>query len=55
MENKIQRIKELISAFESRNEKLHDEINNNKEAIEALQNELEEILSENDKNVIKVA
>ncbi len=43
MENKIENLNILLSAFESRNEVLHDEIKKNEAAIEKLQKEIEQI------------
>ena len=43
MENKIENLNILLSAFESRNEVLHDEIMKNEAAIEKLQKEIEQI------------
>ena len=48
MENKIKSIRALLSAFESRNEILHEEIKKNEEAIEEMKAEIQE-LQENDK------
>jgi hypothetical protein len=43
MEEQKKNIKKLISAFESRNILLHDEIKANEEAIEQMRKELEEL------------
>lgn len=44
MKNKINSISALLSAFESRNEQLHDEIKKNEEAIEEMKAELAGLL-----------
>lgn len=44
MKNKINSINALLSAFESRNEQLHDEIKKNEEAIEEMKAELAGLL-----------
>ena len=43
MEEQKKNIKKIISAFESRNIMLHDEIKANEEAIEKMKKELEEL------------
>lgn len=48
MENKIKSIRALLSAFESRNEILHEEIKKNEEAMEEMKAEIQE-LQEKDK------
>lgn len=44
MKNKINSISALLTAFESRNEQLHDEIKKNEEAIEEMKAELAGLL-----------
>lgn len=44
MENKINSINALLTAFESRNEQLHEEIKKNEEAIAEMKEELSQIL-----------
>ncbi len=44
MKNKINNINALVSAFESRNEQLHEEIKKNEEAIQNMQEELRELM-----------
>lgn len=46
MENKINSINALLSAFESRNEQLHEEIAKNEEAINEMKEELRELLED---------
>lgn len=46
MENKINSINALLSAFESRNEQLHEEIKKNEEAINEMKAELNAIMDE---------
>ena len=48
MENKIKSIRALLSAFESRNEILHEEIKKNEEAMEEMKAELSDIIENND-------
>lgn len=45
MENKINSINALLSAFESRNEQLHEEIKKNEKAINEMKAELAELMS----------
>lgn len=45
MENKINSINTLVSAFEARNEQLHEEIKKNEEAIEEMKDELAELIA----------
>ena len=53
MKNKINSISALLTAFESRNEQLHDEIKKNEEAIEEMKAELAGLLeSEKEQNLI---
>ena len=53
MKNKINSISALLTAFESRNEQLHDEIKKNEEAIEEMKAELAGLLeSETEQNLI---
>ena len=53
MKNKINSISALLTAFESRNEQLHDEIKKNEEAIEEMKAELDGLLeSETEQNLI---
>ena len=53
MKNKINSISALLTAFESRNEQLHDEIKKNEEAIEEMKAELVGLLeSETEQNLI---
>ena len=53
MKNKINSISALLTAFESRNEQLHDEIMKNEEAIEEMKAELAGLLeSETEQNLI---
>ena len=47
MENRINSINTLVSAFEARNEQLHEEIKKNEEAIEEMKAELSSIINEN--------
>ena len=44
MENKIKSIRALLSAFESRNEILHEEIKKNEEAMKEMKAELSDII-----------
>ncbi len=44
MKNKINSLNALLTAFESRNEQLHDEIKKNEEAIEEMKAELAGLL-----------
>lgn len=44
MKNKINYINTLLTAFESRNEQLHEEIKKNEQAIEEMRNELNQIM-----------
>lgn len=44
MKNKINYINTLLTAFESRNEQLHDEIKRNEQAMEEMRNELTQIM-----------
>lgn len=46
MENKINSINALLSAFESRNEQLHEEIKKNEEAIDEMKAELQTLLED---------
>ena len=46
MKNKISSINALLSAFESRNEQLHDEIKKNEEAIEEMKEELRVLMED---------
>ena len=62
MDQKIKSISSLITAFETRNELLHEEIKRNEEAIKKMEQELllieddnKEELKVNDKNVEMVA
>ena len=48
MENKIKSIRALLSAFESRNEILHEEIKKNEEAMKEMKAELSDIIENND-------
>lgn len=48
MENRINSINTLVSAFEARNEQLHEEIKKNEEAIEEMKAELSSIINENE-------
>lgn len=43
MEEKIKSIKALVTAFESRNEQLHEEIKKNEEAIDEMKAELSDL------------
>ena len=53
MKNKINSISALLTAFESLNEQLHDEIKKNEEAIEEMKAELAGLLeSETEQNLI---
>ena len=53
MKNKINSISALLTAFESRNEQLHDEIKKNEEAIEEMKAELAGLLeSETEQSLI---
>lgn len=45
MENKIKSINALLTAFESRNEQLHEEIKKNEEAINEMKAELAELMA----------
>ena len=54
MKNKINSINALLSAFESRNEQLHDEIKKNEEAIEEMKEELRVLMEDEvDQNLIE--
>lgn len=55
MEDKIKSINEVLKAFESRNEKLHEEIRNNEEAIKEMQEELKQLLETEEVNLVKMA
>lgn len=44
MKNKINYINTLLTAFEARNEQLHDEIKRNEKAIEEMRSELMQIM-----------
>lgn len=46
MKNKINSINALLSAFESRNEQLHEEIKKNEEAINEMKEELQELMED---------
>ena len=46
MKNKINSINALLSAFESRNEQLHEEIKKNEEAIEEMKEELRVLMED---------
>lgn len=46
MKNKINSINALLTAFESRNEQLHEEIKKNEEAINAMREELMELMED---------
>lgn len=46
MKNKINSINALLSAFESRNEQLHEEIKKNEEAINEMKEELRELMED---------
>ena len=48
MDKNIKSISSLISAFETRNELLHEEIKRNEEAIKKMENELLIMEDEND-------
>lgn len=52
MENKINSINALLSAFESRNEQLHEEIKKNEEAIDEMKAELQTLLEDEALNSI---
>ena len=53
MKNKINSINALLSAFESRNEQLHEEIKKNEEAIEEMKAELRVLMEDEiDQNLI---
>ncbi len=45
MKNKINYINTLLTAFEARNEQLHEEIKENEKAIEEMRKELSELTS----------
>lgn len=45
MKNKINYINTLLTAFEARNEQLHEEIKENEKAIEEMRKELTELTS----------
>lgn len=54
MKNKINSINALLSAFESRNEQLHEEIKKNEEAIEEMKEELAVLMEDEvDQNLIE--
>lgn len=54
MKNKINSINALLSAFESRNEQLHEEIKKNEEAIEEMKQELRVLMEDEvDQNLIE--
>ena len=54
MKNKINSINALLSAFESRNEQLHDEIKKNEEAIEEMKEELRVLMEDEvDPNLVE--
>lgn len=44
MKNKINYINTLLTAFESRNEQLHEEIKRNEQAMEEMRSELTQIM-----------
>lgn len=46
MKNKINSINALLSAFESRNEQLHEEIKKNEEAINEMKEELMQLMED---------
>ena len=46
MEEKIKKINTILTAFESRNELLHEEIKRNEDAIKKMEEELNQILEE---------
>lgn len=46
MKNKINSINALLSAFESRNEQLHEEIKKNEEAIKEMKDELRVLMED---------
>lgn len=46
MENKIDSINAILTAFETRNEQLHEEIKKNEEAINEMKEEIKNILEE---------
>ena len=46
MEEKIKNINTLLTAFESRNELLHEEIKRNEDAIRKMEEELNQIMEE---------
>ncbi|MCH5166631.1 MAG: hypothetical protein J1F35_01940 [Erysipelotrichales bacterium] len=54
MKNKINSITALLSAFESRNEQLHEEIKKNEEAIEEMKEELRVLMEDEvDPNLVE--
>jgi len=53
MENKINSINAILTAFETRNEQLHEEIRKNEEAINEMKEEIKNLLEE--ENVINNA
>ncbi len=61
MKNKITYINTLLTAFEARNEQLHEEIRENEKAMEEMRKELTELTSNDelfepiDDNKLKVA
>lgn len=52
MKNKINSINALLSAFESRNEQLHDEIKKNEEAIDEMKAELQTLLEDEAQDLV---
>lgn len=53
-DEKIKDINTLLTAFESRNEMLNEEIKQNEEAIEEMKKELTQLLEENDDIELKM-
>lgn len=54
MDNKIKNISDLVKAFKSRNEKLHEEIKKNEEVIQEMQDELDVLLENEESESIKM-
>lgn len=50
METKIDSINAILTAFETRNEQLHEEIKKNEEAINEMKEEIKTILEEEKNN-----